>query len=110
MKTTADQQSPGSEPEANADASLIETGQSLEHASLLPSPEPIFDLRLVPFPEAYVAGARNAVSTCLRIDPKEKVTLITDEACLQVAASIAVELDKTGCAWNAFVLEALAPR
>jgi leucyl aminopeptidase (aminopeptidase T) len=72
--------------------------------------EPIFDLRLVPFPPEYSAGARNAVSTCLRIEPAEKVTLITDEACMQVAASMAVELDRIGCSWNAFVLEALAPR
>jgi leucyl aminopeptidase (aminopeptidase T) len=72
--------------------------------------EPIFDLRLVPFPPEYSAGARNAVSTCLRIEPSEKVTLITDEACMQVAASMAVELDRIGCTWNAFVLEALASR
>jgi leucyl aminopeptidase (aminopeptidase T) len=72
--------------------------------------EPIFDLRLVPFPPEYSAGARNAVSTCLCIKPTEKVTLITDETCMQVAASMAVELDRIGCTWNAFVLEALAPR
>ena len=90
---------------ASAAASLPSTCATPQAAS-----EPIFDLRLVPFPPEYSAGARNAVSTCLRVEPAEKVTLITDEACLQVAASIAVELDAIGCAWNAFVLEALAPR
>jgi leucyl aminopeptidase (aminopeptidase T) len=50
------------------------------------------------------------VETCLRIQPSEKVTLITDEACLPIAASIAAELDRNGCHWNSFVLEDLAPR
>src|SRR3984885_456228 len=68
------------------------------------------DLRTTSFPPEFTPGARNAVTTCLRIQPDEKVTLITDECCLTIAASIAVELDRIGCAWNAFVLESLAPR
>jgi aminopeptidase len=68
------------------------------------------DLRATPFPAEFTPGARNAVTTCLRIQPDEKVTLITDERCLTIAASIAAELDRIGCAWNAFVLEAIALR
>jgi leucyl aminopeptidase (aminopeptidase T) len=68
------------------------------------------DLKAVAFPESFREGARNAVTTCLRIKPEEKVTLITDRACLTIAASIAVELERLGCAWNGFVLEDLAPR
>jgi leucyl aminopeptidase (aminopeptidase T) len=68
------------------------------------------DLTRVAFPEAFRQGARNAVTTCLRIKPEEKVTLITDRSCLAIAASMAVELEQLGCAWNAFVLEELAPR
>jgi len=68
------------------------------------------DLRTVPFPAEFTPGARNAVTTCLRIQPNEKVTLITDERCLTIAASLVPELDAIGCPWNAFVLEALAPR
>jgi leucyl aminopeptidase (aminopeptidase T) len=68
------------------------------------------DLTAVPFPEQFREGARNAVTTCLRIQPDEKVTLITDRSCLAIAASIAVELEELGCIWNAFVLEELAPR
>src|ERR1700733_12994542 len=68
------------------------------------------DLRTTSFPPEFTPGARNAVTTCLRIQPDEKVTLITDECCLTIAASIASELDRIGCAWNAFVLESLAPR
>jgi aminopeptidase len=70
----------------------------------------VLDLRRVPFPPEYAPGARNAVTTCLRIEAAEKVTLITDESCLQIAASLAVELDAIGCQWHAFVLEDLAPR
>ncbi len=67
-------------------------------------------LRSTKFPAEFIAGARNAVTTCLRIQPSEKVTLITDERCLTIAASIASELDRIGCKWNGFVLEALAVR
>jgi hypothetical protein len=74
------------------------------------APQQTIDLREVPFPEEYAAGARNAVTTCLRIQPEEKVTLITDDRCLSIAASMAHELDRIGCEWNAFVLETLAPR
>jgi leucyl aminopeptidase (aminopeptidase T) len=68
------------------------------------------DLRTVTFPEEFRAGARNAATTCLRIQPSEKVTLITDEATREIAAAIAVELDAIGCRWNGFVLEELAQR
>ena len=34
-------------------------------------------------------GARNAVVCCLRIQPHEKVTLITDDACLEIGAALA---------------------
>ena len=68
------------------------------------------DLRSVRFPKEFEEGARNAVTTCLRIQPDEKVTLITDESCIAIAASMAVELDRLGCAWNGFVLEEQATR
>ena len=68
------------------------------------------DLRKTPFPSEFLPGARNAVTTCLRIQLSEKVTLITDQRCLEIAASLASELDRIGCVWNAFVLESVAPR
>src|SRR3984885_4181009 len=70
----------------------------------------LVDLRSIKFPAEFIPGARNAVTTCLRIQPNEKVTLLTDERCLPIAASLVAELDRIGCTWNAFVLEALAPR
>src|ERR1700678_1039814 len=68
------------------------------------------DLRTTAFPPEFTPGAGNAVTTCLRIQPNEKVTLITDERCLTIAAALANELDRVGCEWNAFVLETIAPR
>ncbi len=68
------------------------------------------DLRSVAFPPEFLEGAHNAVTTCLRIQPDERVTLITDEATITIAASLAAELDRIGCVWNGFVLESLAPR
>ena len=55
-------------------------------------------------------GARNAIGACLRIQPDEKVTLITDRACLEIGASLAHELDRNRLQYNAWILEDLAPR
>jgi leucyl aminopeptidase (aminopeptidase T) len=63
-----------------------------------------------PFDPEFSPGAYNAVHVCLRIQPEEKVTLITDWACLEIAASIAAELDKLGSPYRTFVLEELAER
>lgn len=55
-------------------------------------------------------GARNAVAACLRVQPEEKVTLITDLACREIAAALARELETLGAPWHGFVLEDMAPR
>ena len=63
----------------------------------------------VPFDPEYTPGARNAVNVCLRVQPTEKVTVIADRACLDIAASIAHELEKVGAPYRPFVLEEHAP-
>lgn len=55
-------------------------------------------------------GARNAVQVCLNIQPHERVTVITDEACQDVAAALVHEIDQVGAEREVFVLEDLAPR
>ncbi len=55
-------------------------------------------------------GARNAVITCLRVQPSEKATVITDEACREIAAALTAELERAGARYNQWVLEELAPR
>lgn len=60
-------------------------------------------------PELLI-GARNAVATCLRVQPGEKTTLIADQACLPIAAALARALDEAGAPYRSWVLEDLAPR
>ena len=67
-------------------------------------------LRDIAFDPELTPGARNAVESCLRIQPNEKVTLITDVACQEIGASLAHELDRRVRNYNAFVLEDLSPR
>ena len=62
------------------------------------------------YPAEFIPGARSAVTTCLRIEPEEKVTLIADRVTEPIAAALAAQLAERGCPWNAFVLEDLAPR
>ena len=75
--------------------SVNETNQSLNSIS--------FDPELTP-------GAYNAVHVCLRIQPTEKVTVITDDSCKEIAASIVHELEALGCEYHAWILEEMAPR
>src|SRR5205807_9146185 len=67
-------------------------------------------LRDIAFDPELSPGARNAVESCLRIQPHEKVTLITDRACQEIGASLAHEMERLGIRYEAFILEDLAPR
>jgi leucyl aminopeptidase (aminopeptidase T) len=64
----------------------------------------------IPFDPELSPGARNAVNVCLRVQPEEKVTVITDEATKEIAASMVRELEAVGAPYRAWVLEDLAPR
>ena len=64
----------------------------------------------IPFDPEYSIGARNAVNVCLRIQPAERVCVITDHATQEIAAAIVAELEKLGSPYRAWVLEDLAPR
>jgi aminopeptidase len=68
------------------------------------------DLHQIPFDPELTEGAHNAIRTCLRIKPEEKVTLITDLETAEIGASLVAELDLVGCRYNAFVLEDYASR
>jgi len=67
-------------------------------------------LSTLPFDPELTPGARNAVNVCLRIQPGEKVTVVTDEATREIAASLIHELERVGATYRAWVLEELAPR
>jgi aminopeptidase len=64
----------------------------------------------IPFDPELTPGARNAIKVCLRVQPGEKVTVITDEATKEIAASMVRELEAVGAPYHAWVLEDLAPR
>ena len=68
------------------------------------------NLLSIDYPAEFKPGALSAVTTCLRIDPAEKVTLITDRATEPIAAALGAQLAERGCEWNVFLLEDLAPR
>jgi len=59
---------------------------------------------------ALTPGARNAVRTCLRVQPDEKVTLITDLASSDIAAALAGQVKELGAPFHLWMLEDLAPR
>ena len=67
-------------------------------------------LHAEPFDASLTPGARNAVEHCLRVQPDEKVTLITDLACAEIGAAMARELESLNLRYNAWILEDLAPR
>jgi aminopeptidase len=67
-------------------------------------------LNQISFDPEFTPGAHNAVHVCLRIQPDEKVCVITDEATLEIAASMVRELEELGAPYHAWVLEDLAPR
>src|SRR5579863_208914 len=67
-------------------------------------------LSTIPFDPEFSPGARNAVNVCLRVQPREKVCVITDDATVEIAAAVASELEKIRAPYHAWVLEELAER
>jgi aminopeptidase len=67
-------------------------------------------LNHISFDPQLAPGARNAIRVCLRVQPAERVTVITDEASLEIAAALASELDAVGAAYQSWVLEEIATR
>src|SRR5277367_3034086 len=67
-------------------------------------------LNQMSFDPELTPGARNAVRVCLRVQPSEKVTVITDEVSLEIAAAIVHELETLGCPYQTWVLEDVATR
>jgi len=76
----------------------------------LPASQANRELSQLSFDPELTPGARNAVNVCLRIQPNEKVTVITDDATREIAASLVRELETVGAPYRAWILEELAPR
>src|SRR5260370_36975897 len=65
---------------------------------------------LHPIDPELVPGARNAIEVCLRLKPKERITIITDTATREIAAALQTEVEKVGSDYSLFVLEHHARR
>src|SRR5438552_3443216 len=57
-----------------------------------------------------IPGARNAVRVCLQLKPTERVTIITDEATVDIAAALRLEVEQIGSECSLFTLEHHARR
>ena len=55
-------------------------------------------------------GARNAIRICLRLKPEERITIITEEATLDIAAALQAEVEELGAEHAVFILEHYATR
>ncbi len=64
----------------------------------------------LPVSPELAPGAHNAIHTCLRLRPDERLTLITDRETLDVAAALARAAEELGAEQSVFVLEDYAPR
>ena len=69
---------------------------------------------LTELPSVYAAdlvpGARNAIRTCLRVEPHERVSVITDLETEEIAASLADQILQVGGSVDAHVMEDYGPR
>ncbi len=63
------------------------------------------DIKLVEFDRELTPGAYNAINVCLRLKPEERITIITDEESVEIAASLVSEIEKVGSEYSVFVLE-----
>ena len=65
-------------------------------------------------------GARNAIRVCLNVQPHERVTVISDRECTDIAASLVAEIEDVGAPYvrlvrksaleHAFSVELARPR
>src|SRR5881227_1916354 len=65
---------------------------------------------LHPIDPELLPGARNAIHTCLRLKPQERLTIITDTVTRGIAAALQSEVDRVGSKYSLFVLEHHARR
>jgi leucyl aminopeptidase (aminopeptidase T) len=65
---------------------------------------------LTTYDQELAPGARNAIRVCLNVQPHERVTVISDRECADIAASLVHEIEAVGAPYNAFILEDVAQR
>jgi aminopeptidase len=62
------------------------------------------------FDQELVPGARNAIRVCLNVQPSERVTIVADRECADIAASLVAEIEQVGAPYRVFILEDVAER
>jgi aminopeptidase len=65
---------------------------------------------LTAYAEDLIPGARNAIRTCLRVQPSESVAIVTDRETEDIAASLADQVREVGARADTFVMEDYGPR
>jgi aminopeptidase len=65
---------------------------------------------LQPMEPELIPGARNAIDVCLRLQPNERVTVITDMVTRDIAAALQQEIERVGSEYSLFLLEHHARR
>jgi aminopeptidase len=65
---------------------------------------------LTTYDRELAPGARNAIRVCLNVQPHERVTVIADRDCEDIAASLVHEIEEIGAPYKAFILEDVAER
>lgn len=68
------------------------------------------NLKNIFFDKELSPGAFNAINSCLKLKPNERITLIADQENLEIAYSLINEIKKVGSSFNFFVLEDIASR
>ena len=65
---------------------------------------------LTAYAEDLIPGARNAIRTCLRVQPVERVTIVTDRETEEIAASLADQVREVGAPCDTLIMEDYGPR
>jgi leucyl aminopeptidase (aminopeptidase T) len=65
---------------------------------------------LTAYAEDLIPGARNAIRTCLRVQPSEFVAIVTDRETEEIAASLADQVREVGAPCKTLVMEDYGPR
>lgn len=68
------------------------------------------EIQNVTFDSELSKGAFNAINACLRLKPEERVTIITDNEDIEIAAALASEIKKVGSDFSVMIMEDYAPR
>ena len=62
------------------------------------------------YAEDLIPGARNAIRTCLRVEPRERVAIVTDRETEEIAESLADQVREIGSPIELHIMEDYGPR